>query len=191
MGTIEAADRSINALNNTTLPNTVQSLIVRYAESPAEKAARLTRRERQQLVQRNGLSLPGQVMNGGMPGLEQAQLQQALASLGLNGLPLGVQPNGLAAAMSMPEALQMQHSAQGPVEMPSYTGTVQSSICVKGENKNLEGKKHRLMLKQTSPTLLTFNETFDVMQDFLAMLIVCGCTSISPSMEQSLVCASS
>ena len=80
MASVEAADRAINTLNNSTPPGGVQSLIVRFAESPTEKAARLTRRERQQLLQRTGLQA---ALSGG---LDPMQLQQAIAALSMNGM---------------------------------------------------------------------------------------------------------
>jgi RNA recognition motif. (a.k.a. RRM, RBD, or RNP domain) len=74
------------------------------------------------------------MMQQAMSGLEQAQLQQALAQLGLNNLPL-VQANGLATAMSLPEPTPIPPA---PMEVPMYTGTVQSSICVKGLPSNAD-----------------------------------------------------
>jgi hypothetical protein len=48
MAAPEAAERAIAGLNGTMPPGGVQPLTVRFAESATEKAARLSRRERQQ-----------------------------------------------------------------------------------------------------------------------------------------------
>ena len=126
MASVEAAERAINALTNTTPPGGMQSLIVRFAESAAEKAARLSRRERQQLLQRNGFG--GDVNLGG---LDPLQLQQAMTALALTG-GLGV-PNGV----GMPHGggmLRGTNPGMGPPPMVAqqYQAAVQSSICVKG-----------------------------------------------------------
>lgn len=129
MASIEAAERAISALNNSTPPGGMQSLIVRYAESAQEKSARLTRRERQQLLQRNGL---GGDLNLG--NLDPMQLQQAMAALGLGGR---VGPGSAAAAAAA--AASLMHASNGglgasgtPIIPQQYQAAVQSSICVKG-----------------------------------------------------------
>ena len=133
MASIEAADRAINSLNNTTPPGGMQPLIVRFAESSGEKAARLSRRERQQFLQRNGFAA-----DLGLGGLDQMQLQQAMAALGLSGMGGNGMPNGGGGAGN---AMMRANSGGlggggggmgGSVAPPQYQAAVQSSICVKG-----------------------------------------------------------
>lgn len=122
MASIEAAERAINALNNSTPPGGMQSLIVRYAESAQEKSARLTRRERQQLLQRNGL---GDLNLGN---LDPIQLQQAMAALGLGG-----RAGSGGAAPSLMHAGSSGLGASGaPIIPQQYQAAIQSSICIKG-----------------------------------------------------------
>lgn len=132
MASIEAAERAINALNNSTPPGGMQSLIVRFAESATEKAARLSRRERQQLLQRNGF---GADMNG-LGGLDPLQLQQAMTALALGGLAV---PNGSSMA---PAGTMLRGSngnlASAPMVAQQYQAAVQSSICVKGMPSNAD-----------------------------------------------------
>lgn len=133
MASLEASERAITALNNSTPPGAVQSLIVRYAESAAEKAMRLSRREAK-TMQRvgggpggGGMGLPsglnsmggsggmnggmhGCGMNGGM-GLAPDHLQQALNALSLGG-GAGLQP--------------------APLVPQGYQPQILSSICIKG-----------------------------------------------------------
>jgi len=124
MASIEASERAINALNNVTPPGGVQSLIVRFAESPAEKAARLTRRERQQIMQRTGL----QSMSGGLASLDPLQLQQTIAALSLNSMAM---PQGQAGLRAGP-------LAGAPMVSSQYHPVVQSSICIKGMPNNAD-----------------------------------------------------
>ena len=133
MASIEAADRAINSLNNTTPPGGMQPLIVRFAESSGEKAARLSRRERQQFLQRNGFAA-----DLGLGGLDQMQLQQAMAALGLSGMGGNGMPNGGGGAGN---AMMRANSGGlggggggmgGGGAPPQYQAAVQSSICVKG-----------------------------------------------------------
>lgn len=132
MASTEASDRAIAVLNNSTPPGAVQSLIVRFAESPAEKAARLSRRERQQLLQRSGLQ---GVLSGGL-NLDPAQLQQALAALSMNGLGLQAgttQLAGLGAHMRPAPPI-----ASAPLVMQQYQPAVSSSVCIKGMPSNAD-----------------------------------------------------
>jgi hypothetical protein len=125
MASIEAAERAINALNNSTPPGGMQSLIVRYAESAQEKSARLTRRERQQLLQRNGLGSDFNLGN-----LDPMQLQQAMAALGLGGLAGKLDAANLMRAGSGSNG---GLGGAGAAMIPQqYQTAVQSSICVKG-----------------------------------------------------------
>ena len=142
MASIEAADRSITALNNSTPPGGMQSLIVRFAESASEKAARLSRRERAQLLQRNGNGLPDPQALGG---LDQMQLQQAMAALGLGGAGMPGAPQALpnaAAAAAAGLMRQMPPSGLGPIPPMApaqpFQQAVQSSICVKGMPPNAD-----------------------------------------------------
>jgi hypothetical protein len=117
MASLEASDRAIAALNNSTPPGAVQSLIVRFAESAAEKAARLSRREAksmQRVVNGNGMLPNG--MHG--MGLGADQLQQALSALSLSNGGMGGGMSSLPPAPLVPQGYQPQ---------------VLSSICVKGE----------------------------------------------------------
>lgn len=124
MASLEASERAIQSLNNSTPPGAVQSLIVRFAESAAEKAARLSRREAKTLQRFGGppggpagFALPGgnglNGMGGGLGGLASEQLQQALNALSLGG----------AAGLQLPPA---------PLVPQSYQPQVLSRICVKG-----------------------------------------------------------
>lgn len=127
MASLEASERAISALNNSTPPGAVQSLIVRFAESAAEKAARLSRREAKSLQRMSGGMngtagaaggpLPGQPLNG-MGGLGPDQLQQALSALSLGGMP-----QAAALRTQLPPA---------PLVPQSYQPQVLSSICIKG-----------------------------------------------------------
>lgn len=132
MASLEAAERAITALNNSTPPGAVQSLIVRFAESAAEKAARLHRREAkslQRLGAANG-ALPGQ-LNGGVAALGADQLQQALSALSLG----GAMPQAAAVRSQLPPA---------PLVPQSYQPQVLSSICIKGElGQTVEGHGSR------------------------------------------------
>ncbi len=132
MASLEAAERAITALNNSTPPGAVQSLIVRFAESVAEKAARLHRREAkslQRLGAANG-ALPGQ-LNGGIAALGADQLQQALSALSLG----GAMPQAAAVRSQLPPA---------PLVPQSYQPQVLSSICIKGEHvQTVEGQGSR------------------------------------------------
>jgi hypothetical protein len=112
MASVEAAERAIAALNNSTAPGAMQSLIVRFAESAAEKTARLTRREAKSLQRLTG----GTGMRPGAPSgaLQPDQLQQALSALGLGGLH------------------QMALRPQLPLLAQPYQPQVLSSICVQG-----------------------------------------------------------
>lgn len=130
MASIEAAERAISALNNSTPPGGMQSLIVRYAESAQEKSARLTRRERQQLLQRNGLGADFNLGN-----LDPMQLQQAMAALGLGGL---AGAGGAAAAAAAAAASLMRAGSGAPMIPQQYQAAVQSSICVKGMPNNAD-----------------------------------------------------
>lgn len=105
MASIEAADRAIAGLNGSMPTGAAQALIVRYAESATEKAARLNRREQQMARQTTTMMsgiLPAVVATastnfGGVPlpsssvtplstnAVVATQIQQALAALGLNG----------------------------------------------------------------------------------------------------------
>jgi hypothetical protein len=84
MASVPASERAISALNNATPPGALQSLVVRFAESPAEKAARLMRRERQHAAA-HGDPLAG-ALAGGLAGMDAAQLQHALAALSVGNL---------------------------------------------------------------------------------------------------------
>ena len=135
MASLEAADRAINALNNNTPPGAVQSLIVRFAESATEKAARLTRREAKNL-QRVGGSAAGGGSSGsllsssggnGAGGLAPDTLQQALSALTLGGSVAGL-ASGLRGPL--PAA---------PLVPQSYQPQVISSICVKGKRVCVRG----------------------------------------------------
>eukprot|EP00887_Chlorella_sp_A99_P007204 scaffold2.g7204.t1 len=139
MASVEAAERAITALNNTTPPGAVQTLIVRYAESAAEKAARLSRREMQSLQRAGAPPAAGAagltpLINGvALPG--EQQLHQTLSALSLNG---GVHAAAVAAAAAglrppMPPA---------PLVPQPYHPAVQSSVCIKG----MPGNADRLWL---------------------------------------------
>ena len=117
MASLEAADRAIAALNNSTPPGAVQSLIVRFAESAAEKAARLSRREAKSM-QRLGTNS----VNG--VSLVPDQLQQALSAFSLGGGMGGLSPQAAALRTQLPPA---------PLVPQSYQPQVLSSICIKGE----------------------------------------------------------
>jgi hypothetical protein len=69
---VEASTAAIQALNGCLLPGSTQPLLVRYADSPAEKAAKAARKER--LVTRGG------ALNAGQLAL-QDQIQQHLLEL--------------------------------------------------------------------------------------------------------------
>lgn len=115
MASVEAADRAIAALNNTTASGAMQSLVVRFAESAAEKAARLTRREAkslQRLPSGGGLQLRP---SGPAGALQPDQLQQALSALGLGSL------HQVAALRPQPAVVPQPYQPQ-----------VLSSVCVKG-----------------------------------------------------------
>jgi hypothetical protein len=72
---VEASTAAIQALNGCLLPGSTQPLLVRYADSPTEKAAKAARKER--LVTRGG------ALNGlGVGQLAlQEQIQQHLLEL--------------------------------------------------------------------------------------------------------------
>ncbi|KAI3430894.1 hypothetical protein D9Q98_009303 [Chlorella vulgaris] len=114
MASIEASDRAIAALNNSTPPGAVQSLIVRFAESAAEKAARLTRREAK------GLQRMAAAGGATQPGMGADQLQQALSALSMGGCMSGLSP---------PPA---------PLVPQAYQPQVLSSICIKGMPSNAD-----------------------------------------------------
>lgn len=140
MASLEAAERAITALNNSTPPGAVQSLIVRFAESAAEKAARLQRREAktmQRLGAGGGAAAAG--LNGALPGglnglngLGPEQLQQALSALSLGG-----------AAALQPAALRSQ-LPPAPLVPQGYQPQVLSSICIKGAPVPVLGWGRRL-----------------------------------------------
>lgn len=126
MASLEAAERAIAALNNSTPPGAVQSLIVRFAESAAEKAARLSRREAKSLQRLGAASsaLPPQ-LNGGIAALGADQLQQALSALSLG----SAMPQGAGLRSQLPPA---------PLVPQSYQPQVLSSICIKGMPLNAD-----------------------------------------------------
>jgi hypothetical protein len=68
MENIEQSGAAIQALNGCVLPGASQPLIVRYADSPAEKAAKVARKEKFVGRERTGLA----------PGQSAAQLQEQL-----------------------------------------------------------------------------------------------------------------
>ena len=122
MASLEASERAITALNNSTPPGAVQSLIVRFAESAAEKAARLSRREAKSLqrmrVVPNGMH-SGSPFDGMAGGLGPDHLQQALSALSLGG---------------MPQAAALRSQLPPPPLVPqAYQPQMLSSICIKGE----------------------------------------------------------
>lgn len=124
MATIDSAGSAITALNNFTPPGAVQSLIVRFAESATEKAARVSRRERQQLLQHGNIQ--GALSSGTSGTLEQLQLQQAINALGLDGL-------SLVPSETLPGLVANNRSAVSIGQMqPPHLVSVQSSVCVKG-----------------------------------------------------------
>jgi hypothetical protein len=63
---MENSTTAIQALNGCLLPGATQPLLVRYADSPAEKAAKAARKER--LSQRNGVG----------PAVESLALQEQI-----------------------------------------------------------------------------------------------------------------
>ena len=123
MASLEAAERAITTLNNSTPPGAVQSLIVRFAESAAEKAARLSRREAKTL-QRLGGGI-GLAANGVGAAGSAAQLQQALSALSLG--------SGGAGAAGLPTAPLRNQLPPAPLVPQLYQPQVLSSICIKGE----------------------------------------------------------
>lgn len=133
MASVEAAERAITTLNNSTPPGAVQSLIVRFAESAAEKAARLSRREAKTL-QRLGGGM-GLAANGMAAG-SAAQLQQALSALSLGG--------GAPAAGGLPAAPLRNQLPPAPLVPQLYQPQVLSSICIKGELTPWTGVKGQL-----------------------------------------------
>lgn len=129
MATVEASARAIAALNSSLLPGASQPLIVRFAESAEEKAARHRRREAMRLQRVAGggaggcsAELPamaGAVGGVGMPasdGLAPGQLQQALAAL-----RLGRSSAGAAA----------EFAASAPVQ-PAFGLHAPTTICIQG-----------------------------------------------------------
>lgn len=122
MASLEAAERAITTLNNSTPPGAVQSLIVRFAESAAEKAARLSRREAKTL-QRLGGGI-GLAANGVGAAGSAAQLQQALSALSLG--------SGGAGAAGLPTAPLRNQLPPAPLVPQLYQPQVLSSICIKG-----------------------------------------------------------
>ncbi len=122
MASLEAAERAINSLNNSTPPGAVQSLIVRFAESAAEKAARLSRREAKTLQRLGGGMALG---TNGVAAGSAAQLQQALSALSLGGGAQG-QPG-------LPAAPLRNQLPPAPLVPQLYQPQVLSSICIKGE----------------------------------------------------------
>ena len=137
MASLEASERAIVALNNTTPPGAVQSLIVRFAESAAEKAARLSRREAKNLQRTGSSGLPAMGLSGASLGLAPDQLSYTLSALNLGsvnalaGLPAATQLASAAAAVrpQLPPA---------PLVPQSYQPQVLSSICVKGIPPNAD-----------------------------------------------------
>ncbi|PSC71712.1 voltage-gated ion channel superfamily isoform A [Micractinium conductrix] len=127
MASLEASERAITALNNSTPPGAVQSLIVRFAESAAEKAARLSRREAKSLqrmrVVPNGMH-SGSPFDGMAGGLGPDHLQQALSALSLGG---------------MPQAAALRSQLPPPPLVPqAYQPQMLSSICIKGMPPNAD-----------------------------------------------------
>ena len=127
MGSIEMADRAIQMLNGAIPPGGTQTLIVRFAESPTEKAARLSRKEKQQQgLQRTDV----QSLSGNLGTLDASQLQHALSALSLQSINL---PNhhinsGLA---------NLKPIANGAM-LPTYQPAIMSAICVKGLPPNTD-----------------------------------------------------
>lgn len=126
MASVEAAERAITALNNTTPPGAVQTLIVRYAESAAEKAARLSRREKQTL-QRTGTPTGLSPVVSGLALPAEQQLHQTLSALSLNGGSV----HAAAAVMAQAAGLRAAMPPAPLVPQP-YHPAVQSSVCIKG-----------------------------------------------------------
>lgn len=87
MVSLEDSDRAIAKLNNTTPAGALQSLVVRYAESAAEKAARLTRRNPA------ALAVAAAAMARGLP--PPTHLRGALAALGSAGALQGMRGAGM------------------------------------------------------------------------------------------------
>lgn len=127
MSSIEAAEQSIAMLNNINPPGGTNSLVVRFAESPTEKAARLKRKEKQQrALDHLGLQ---KSLSESLGGIDAAQLQQALSALNIQGMAL---PNATAAGHSS----LIRSASSGGIN--SYSPAVLSSVCVKGLPPNTD-----------------------------------------------------
>lgn len=124
MAATEAAERAIAGLNGMMPPGGVQPLTVRFAESAAEKAARLSRRERQQ-YQFGAPSALGGYSGLLGPDLSPDNLHQALAYLQFSS-PMPV--------ASMPGA-QLGPVTTGSDMAKMAAGShmvAESSVCIKG-----------------------------------------------------------
>jgi hypothetical protein len=132
---VDGAEQAINLLNGMIFPGSMQPLVVRFAESAAEKAARLSRRQRQ--AQGNyGTSAPPQTMSSTsnhIRGVSAEQLPLALCSVDL--CSLSHQASG--AATMRP--VQAHRSLLMPASLiPSIIthhlppAPVHSSVCIKG-----------------------------------------------------------
>jgi RNA recognition motif-containing protein len=124
MATVEASERAIGSLGGLIPPGAIQPLVVRFAESATEKAARLMRREKQQMQRGNGAkgNAPLEQLLVGLQGLGLGpeRLQHALASLQEGGMVHGL-PSARQPIIASPPLLP-QHKMSA----------VLSSICVKG-----------------------------------------------------------
>lgn len=146
MSSVEEAERAIAALNNTTPPRGTQPIIVRFVESPSEKADRITRKERSQLLQRAGLQTPnGSTAPAVAAGsLDAVQVQQAIAALSLasgsrlsgndssSDLHVGFQ-NIIGSGGTLPPG-----TSGAPALGYQHQQPVQSSICIKGMPSNAD-----------------------------------------------------
>ncbi|KAL4430958.1 hypothetical protein ABPG75_006214 [Micractinium tetrahymenae] len=114
MQSMEQAAAAIQALNGSFPRGATQPLLVRYADSPAEKAAKQARKERLMHKQATGAGLLG-----GNP-LLAAQLQQQLLGLAING--------GNNRSMTLPTSNSISSMGNSPDLSSDLTSTMLSPL---------------------------------------------------------------
>lgn len=109
MISIEAAEGAINGLNGKVPPGSAQALIVRYAESTAEKTARMSRRDQQQQQhnQRGGINnnnlaaVAAMLSGGGTPADLSRSRMSSMVTAGSGNASLAQQIQQALAALSV------------------------------------------------------------------------------------------
>lgn len=125
LATVEATASAITTMNNRSLPGASQPLIVRFAESTEEKAARQRRREAQAL-QRS--------LNGGHGGHGGMRAPAAAPANGADRSPVTpAELQHVLAALSLGGGLPSLAPQSPPPQMHGFQAQAQSSVCIQGE----------------------------------------------------------